>query len=114
MIGGMYQDIEGDGNLKSVDADVWRINGSYFFGNSELKIAYQEGEVDDDRAASAAYDSPDYDTFTIALDHNLSKRTELYALYTQTDTNSDAKNAASLGAGTNDWEAVSLGIIHKF
>jgi len=114
MLGGMYQDIEGDGNLEDVDADVWRVNGSYFFGNNELKIAYQEGEVDDDRAASAAYDSPEYDTFTIGLDHALSKRTELYALYTQTDTNSDAQNAASLGAGSDDWDAISLGIVHKF
>jgi len=114
MIGGMYQDIDGDGNLKNVDADVWRINGSYFFGNNELKIAYQEGEVDDDRAASVAYDSPEYDTFTIGLDHRLSKRTKLYTLYTQTDTNDDAENAASLGAGTEDWEVISFGIVHDF
>lgn len=114
MVGGMYQDIEGDGNLKDVDADVWRVNGSYFFGNNELKIAYQEGEVDDDRAASAAFDSPDYDTFSIGLDHKLSKRTKLYTVYSQTDTNSDAKNAASLGAGTEDWDVISFGMVHKF
>jgi len=114
MVGGMYQDIEGDGNLQDVDADVWRINGTYTFGNNELKIAYQAGEVDDDRTASAAYDSPEYDTFTIGLDHRLSKRTELYAIYTQTDTNGDAKNAASLGAGTDDWDAISFGMVHDF
>ncbi len=114
MLGGMYQDIDGDGNLKDVDADVWRVNGSYFFGNNELKVAYQRGEVDDDRAASAAFDSPEYDTFTIGLDHSLSKRTKLYALYTQTDTNSDAENAASLGAGSEDWDAISFGTIHYF
>ena len=113
-VGGMYQDIEGDGNLKNVDADVWQVNGSYSLGNTKLIIAYQEGEVDDDRTASITYDSPEYDTFTISLDHKLSKRTKLYTIYTQTDTNGDAKNAASLGAGTDDWDAFSFGIVHKF
>jgi len=113
-IGGMYQDVDNESHFKEADSQAWQINGTYSFGNTALMVAYQEGEVEDDRAASAAYDSPEYDSIVVAVDHKLSKRTKLYALYTQSDTNDDAKNAASLASGSDDWDALSFGIVHKF
>lgn len=113
-LGGMYQDVESDENLEDVDATAWQVNGTYSFGNNVLKLAYQDGEVDDDRIASAAYDSPEYDAWMVGLDHNLSKRTRAYLVYLQVDTNDDAQDADSLGNGTEDWDAFSLGLVHKF
>jgi predicted porin len=46
----------------------------------------------------------DYSSWAIGFDHNFSKRTTAYALYTATD--SDQKSS--------DWSGFSLGLIHKF
>jgi len=113
-LGAMYQDTESENNLKDVDAQAWQLQGTYSMGSNVLKVAYQEGEIDDDRAASAAYDAPEYDAFVAALEHHFSKRTYAYALYTQSDTNDDAQNAASRASGSEDWDAFSLGMVHKF
>ena len=44
------------------------------------------------------------DTWGVAFDHNFSKRTRAYALYTKMDDDRD----------DSDWSAFSLGMIHKF
>ena len=46
----------------------------------------------------------DYYTWAIAFDHNLSKRTKAYVLYTQVDD--DKSNT--------DWDGFSVGMIHNF
>ena len=50
----------------------------------------------------------DSDTWAIGFDHNFSKRTRAYALYTE--VNSDQENVV---AGS-DWSGFSLGMIHSF
>lgn len=115
-LGAMYQDTESENNLKDVDAQAWQLQGAYTMGSNVLKLAYQDGEIDDNRTASKAggYDSPQYDAWVAAVEHHLSKRTYAYAIYTQSDTNSDAQNAASRASGSEDWDAFSLGLVHKF
>jgi len=67
-----------------------------------LKAAY--GDRDHDKYINAVDTSDDEQMWTIGLDHKLSKRTMVYGLYT--DFSDDAANS--------DWDAFSLGIIHKF
>jgi len=98
-VGFMYEDREdADGS----EYDVWQLSGSYTFGNNVLKAAY--GDRDHDKYINAVDTSDDEQMWTIGLDHKLSKRTMVYGLYT--DFSDDAANS--------DWDAFSLGIIHKF
>jgi predicted porin len=46
----------------------------------------------------------DGEQWTVGLDHKLSSRTKLYATYS--DFDNDAANM--------DWDAFSVGIVHKF
>jgi predicted porin len=46
----------------------------------------------------------DLDSWAVAFDHNFSKRTKAYALYTA--TSSDQKGS--------DWSGFSLGMVHSF
>jgi predicted porin len=50
----------------------------------------------------------DYYTWSIAFDHNLSKRTKAYVLYTQVNNDDEGVLA------DNDWDGFSVGMIHNF
>ena len=50
----------------------------------------------------------DRSTWAIAFDHNFSKRTKAYILYTSVDDDLKNYNAGS------EWSGFSLGMIHKF
>jgi predicted porin len=86
------------------DATLWHLAASYTIGNTLLYLGYGHGE--DFQAKSNDYE---HDAWTIALDHRLSKRTDAYVGWNQTDVDSD-------GAGAIDGETdlFSLGLRHKF
>jgi predicted porin len=81
------------------------VQAGYAFGNNMIKAAYgsqDRDDVDDDDLLDFDFDS-DVNQWTIAFDHNFSKRTKVYALYNNVDDDL-----------LPDWDAFSLGIVHKF
>jgi predicted porin len=101
------------------DRDAWYLGLAHKFGNNTAKIAYADAD------AAVAGDGADY--WAIGLDHSLSKRTTVYALYTQVDnesagtyslisaphTSSYSLGTASVAAGA-DMDAFAVGIKHNF
>jgi len=106
------------------DMDIWQVQAAYSFGNETIKGMY--GQNSPDSCVGLTYagicssaitsgtgvpvsdlaylNNRDYDSWAIGFDHNFSKRTKAYALYTATD--SDQKSS--------DWSGFSLGLVHKF
>ncbi|NKN32243.1 porin [Marichromatium bheemlicum] len=102
----------GNPALFAQDLSLWQIQAAYAFGNNQVKAMYGNGSRDTDlnltragidNALHDAYDG-DYNTWAIGFDHNFSKRTKAYVLYTQVDDDFDY----------NSWDGFSLGMIHKF
>lgn len=87
---------------------LWQIQAGYSFGNNMVKAMYgsgnRDGSVDlvDENLRDAI--EGDYYTWAIAFDHNLSKRTKAYVLYTQVDDDRPL----------TDWDGFSIGMIHNF
>ncbi len=88
------------------DGKSWQLSASYTAGNNTFKIAYGEMSdlINNDDAVAAANVFVDAEQWTIGVDHKLSSRTKVYATYS--DFDNDVVN--------RDWDAFSLGIIHKF
>lgn len=99
-VGGIYEDQEDAGNINGRDVETWQLNASYKFGNTVVKGLYQEGEEDQKGMAG----SSEYDAYSLGVDHHFSKRTTVYAQYT--DTDSDTNN--------RDFDVFSMGMRHKF
>jgi len=101
-ISGMYHETENVNDVKNIDADTWQLALSYKFGNTVVKGMWQEGEQDVAMAGDL-----EYEAFAIGVDHNFSKRTQVYAVYTETDDETS-------GVNNNDVDAFGVGIKHKF
>jgi predicted porin len=102
-VGFVYEDADGVAAADSrTDAgrESWQLSASYTFGNNVVKAAYGESDFDENDLANE-----DTEQFSIGLDHNMSKRTKVYAVYTDTDT-----TAANAG----DWSGFSAGMVHNF
>ena len=84
------------------DIDVWQLSGSYTFGNNVVKAAYGERDAGATWVGNAT--QADADQITVGLDHNFSKKTKAYAVYTDVDS-------ATLGS---DWSALSVGLRTNF
>jgi predicted porin len=95
-VGGRYASQDNDRNNAFDDVDRWNLSASYDFGNNTVKATY--GQEDLDTA------NVERNSWAIGLDHNFSKRTKAYALYTDYDSD---------GAG-NDASFFSLGMSHTF
>ncbi len=94
-VGFIYEDRDGDEGDRGDNEESWQISGSYTFGNNVLKAAY--GEQED-------YADDDHEQFSIGLDHKLSKRTKVYAVYADHDSDDNSE----------DWDSFGVGIVHKF
>jgi predicted porin len=104
--------------------DLWQVQAGYAFGNTMIKAMYGQGSYRGDAAVGTNYVAVnggalfasnlnnlyDYDTSTwgAGVDYNFSKRTKVYALYT--DVTSDQSNVV---AGS-EWDGFSLGMMHSF
>jgi predicted porin len=101
------------------DGDAWQISGSYAFGANVVKAMYGESDMmaisavttgfgaggttgGSDNFATAVAGS---DSFAIGLDHNFSKRTKAYVLYSTQDDDT---------ATTADVDVFSVGLRHSF
>ncbi|MBK1648654.1 porin [Rhabdochromatium marinum] len=98
---------------------LWQIQTAYAFGNNQVKAMYGQVSRDYDDNAVIKNAAPlgqttsdaiggDRNTWAIAFDHNFSKRTKAYVLYTEVDE--DLENFVE----GSDWSGFSMGMIHKF
>jgi len=85
-------------NGKDNNADLWQGQLGYAFGNNMIKGMYGTKNMDAEG---------DVKSWAVGFDHNFSKRTKAYALYTWVDADPEC-------ADETDWKGFSLGVMHKF
>jgi len=83
---------------KDNDADVWQGQLGYAFGNNMIKGMYGKKKLDIGNETKS---------WAVGFDHNFSKRTKVYALYTKVD-------ADNKGTDEGDWKGFSLGMMYDF
>ncbi|MCG6860041.1 MAG: porin [Chromatiaceae bacterium] len=112
------------------DMDMWQFQAAYAFGNNTVKAMYGQNDTEGcvmsgvggtypyaatcSAAISSATGLPatdvaylnnrDHNSWAIGFDHNFSKRTRAYMLYTATESDQVS----------SDWSGFSLGLVHKF
>ncbi len=114
------------GSFDSVkNQTLWQIQAGYAFGNNMFKAMYGAVDRDNTKAFTATRDtvslnnirtdlSGDRETWAVGFDHNFSKRTKAYVLYTAvTDDRSGIPNFQNQRL-SSEWSGFSLGMIHKF
>ncbi len=103
---GLYAQYEADEGLISSTAegvnsisggDMWTIGGSYTMGNTMLYAGY--GQKDDSNDVT----NTEHDAWTLAVDHKMSKRTDIYAGFNQIDADASGET-----------DTFSVGMRHKF
>lgn len=119
-VGFVYEKTSDDNSATGTEKfghNAYTLNGGYSFGNNEAKIAYtRAGDV-------ASVSDTGAQQWTVGLDHKLSKRTKLYALYTNLNnqsngswglTSSGATGALKANGLNATQSAFSLGMVHSF
>ncbi|MEY6433392.1 porin [Thioalkalicoccus limnaeus] len=99
---GLYENWANYRGLDKADADLWQIQAGYAFGNNMVKAMYGQSDLDWDRRIYG--DVADKSSWAVGFDHNFTKRSKAYVLYTQMDD--DVRDA--------DWSGFSLGMVHSF
>lgn len=116
-LGLVYESLSEDNIASEFDRDAWYAALSHKVGSNTFKIAYAQADDSDEASNTGA------DWFVVGVDHALSKRTAIYALYSGTNNDSGAKyglgTGGSSGAATNstagkDLSTFSIGINHDF
>jgi predicted porin len=124
-VSGIYDNV-GDDGAGTAERDAYYLGAAYKFGNNAIKGAYALAEETDFADDVGADDGAEY--FAIGLFHTFSKRTEVYALYAQTDNEDEGAyglgfpNATSASSSGNssplalgdDVNAFSIGLHHNF
>lgn len=98
---------------RDVDAtwDLWQLQAGYSFGNSMVKAMYGFGEYDYDALPGTAKVSSEHSAWSLAFDHNFTKRTKAYVLYTQYDSDQDV---GGVSLNSLEWDGFSVGMVHHF
>ena len=99
-----------------MDRTAYLLNAGYTMGSNTLKASFAKANDGDSAADTAAKQ------WTLGVEHAMSKRTSVYALYTKMDNSSGAAyNIGGNGAGGaynpavgEDPRAISLGMKHNF
>nr|VFK26470.1 MAG: Outer membrane protein (porin) [Candidatus Kentron sp. MB]VFK74574.1 MAG: Outer membrane protein (porin) [Candidatus Kentron sp. MB] len=117
----VYEDIEQNGaNNNAGSRSAFNINFAHDFGANTVKVAYARANDSD-----AVGSNDGADNWSLGLDHNFSKRTKIYGIYTRMGNDSGANYGlygAQADGGTyytgasagKDVSAFSFGIIHDF
>ena len=115
-MGLVYEKLSEEGADTEFDRDAWYLSLAHKMDNNTFKVAYAKANNSDVGADTGA------DWFVVGLDHSLSKRTTIYALYAQ--TNNDSKARYGLGTGGSSGAVVpaigedpstfSIGLNHDF
>ncbi len=113
-VGFIYEDIDHDIDDSNLERDAWYINFGHKFGANRVAVAY--GDMDDSDANGV---SDGVDFWALGVYHSFSKRTEVYAIYSDIDNDRNAMQGSwSMdmvnGRAGGDASAFSLGMIHKF
>ena len=124
-----FNTIDQDGNITLsslqngfISQNLYQVQAGYSFGNNTIKGMYGWVDRDNERVLSATREtisltnlrndlSGDASTWAVAFDHNFSKRTRAYVLYTAVD---DDRRDNPVTGTSADWSGFSLGMIHKF
>ncbi|MEO6696822.1 MAG: porin [Gammaproteobacteria bacterium] len=115
-LGLVYESLSEENIASALDRDAWYLALSHKMDSNTVKIAYARAD-DNDKASDTGAN-----WFVVGLDHALSKRTTVYALYARTNNDSGAQYGLGTGgssgavkphAGT-DPSTYSLGINHDF
>ena len=109
---------------RASEVELWQIQAGYAFGNNMIKAMYGQadysGDINIGSAVVRINNGPafpvqldrtidrDVETWGIGFDHNFSKRTKAYALYTEV-----SDDASDVIAGSQ-WSGFSLGMVHSF
>jgi len=100
-VAAVYEDQSDRGGVAGADRAMWQVSAAYSMGNNTLKAMYGDND-----AASGG------NAWAIGADHKMSKRTSVYALYTDTENKlhgeSDKGFVDAAGSG------FSLGMMHSF
>lgn len=112
----VYEDLAQDDVATLLDREAWYLALTHKMGSNTLKAAYAQADDNDAGANTGA------DWFVLGLDHSLSKRTTVYALYANTDNDSAAQYGLGTGASSGavrptsgiDASTFSIGINHDF
>ena len=100
-VGAHYESTDNAGFVSGTDYTAWALTGKAKFGNSSVMLVYTDSESDPSAGLSTETDG-----WGLAGQHNLSKRTKVYAAYATQDV--DAAGVSS------DADTFSLGVIHDF
>ena len=111
-IGGSYEKSSDLMTMKGQDKKVWGISGKANFGNNYVAANY--GTADFDMGAAG---SDEYPTYAIGVGHKFSKRTQVYAAYSNRDGGGATNPIIMAATPINpkvDYSAFALGMIHTF
>ena len=109
-------DAENAAGVTTNDGDAWYASVAHKMGNITLNGAYTK------RSDYLSTQNNGADQMTVGVDYNLSKRTMVYALYTQVDNDGTGNNNIGQSSGIatvstvagGDASGFSLGMSHKF
>jgi predicted porin len=128
-VGLAFERIKADGQATGASQELrrnaWYLPVSYQMGNNTIKAAYAQAGKSNQKLAGADVSGNDgAKQWSLGFDHAMSKRTNVYALYTK--VRNDTNGTYSLGGGGTGIAAVSpasigedpqgfsVGMIHKF
>jgi predicted porin len=111
----------GSNTLGAKEQKLWQVQAGYSFGNNMFKAMYGAVDRDQDKILAGTRETVslenlrddlegDRNAWAVGFDHNFSKRTQVYALYTAVD---DDNNGVP-GQTAVEWSGFSLGLVHKF
>jgi len=108
---GQYEDGSIDSPTADYDLTVWHVGASATLGNTMAYFAYGQGDFDFNNGPS-----DDYTSWTLALAHNLSKRTMLYTGFSEVDCDAQVADTVcdKVGVGGGEDDQFSLGMKHRF
>jgi len=102
-VAAVYESKSDIAGAAGADANLWQISAAYTMGNNTLKAMY--GNNDTDTAAD------EKDGWAIGVDHKMSKRTQVYALYVDSE---QGLRGDYDGTKYTDGSAFSIGMVHSF
>ena len=107
---GQYDKLDGDtaGVYTKGDYDAWMAGAAYTMGAITLKANYMDGDYDH---------AADRKQWNIGADYTMSKRTKVYAVYTDGDNvilGAGAGSSDQIAPATDDIMGLSLGMVHTF
>ncbi|WP_169303573.1 porin [Guyparkeria sp. SB14A] len=121
---GLYQNADMiTSNPENGDQDVWGLGAAYSFGKSTIKAQYYTA----DDVSGTGNEDTGADLWAVGYDYKLSKQTSVYAVYAAVEADAEGNGyfigkgsghsgqvGDAFGAATEDSNAFSVGVVHKF